>query len=350
MSLQIDGIVFSLQRHGGISVYFRELAACLERQQAAFTLTLEAPVLQDSIARPSNLDLRGARLLERVRSCRTLPGTTVFHSSYYRRPADGHAANVVTVYDFIHERFRTGWSRRAFMMQKRSAIRSAQAVICISQATRDDLEEWIGTTREQSVHVIHCGVGRAFRPVPRSAPDRPYVLYVGERRGYKNFRAVLEAMAWLPDLELHCIGGGDLRDEEMHHAPPSVWKRVKHLGFVDDEALNDHYNGAVCLAYPSTYEGFGIPVAEAMRAGCPVVAAASCKAVVEVGGAALTLADPVDPKSIAEAILRIIDPAERATVVQTGLQIGQAYDWDAQHQRTLDVYRDLGWRHEKTRA
>jgi mannosyltransferase len=342
MSLQIDGIVFSLQRYGGISVYFRELIGCLQRQQAAFTLSLETPTLQDPYTQTGQCHHRPARAIERVRKCRLVPGATVFHSSYYRRPAERDVASVVTVYDFIHERYRSGLSARVFMQQKRSAIRSAQSVICISQATFDDLQDRVGTHGGQAVHVIPCGVGNMFRPVPTPPPTSPFVLFVGERRGYKNFRSVLDAMTWLPDLELHCVGGGALRAEEFDGIAAHVRKRVKHLGFVDDETLNRHYNAAVCLAYPSSYEGFGIPVVEAMRAGCPVVAA-DCKAVVEVGGDALTLADPIEPKSIAEAVERTADATHREAVVQSGLLRSRPYGWDVQHRRTLDVYRSLGW-------
>jgi mannosyltransferase len=90
-------------------------------------------------------------------------------------------------------------------------------------------------------------------------------------------------MELLPDFELHCVGGGPLQPSELAGIPDSVIRRVRHVGFVDDETLNELYNQAVCLLYPSSYEGFGIPVVEAMRAGCPVVSVA-CKAVMEVGG------------------------------------------------------------------
>jgi mannosyltransferase len=342
MSLQIDGIIFSLQQQGGISVYFRELMACLARHGEDFTLSLEMPTLQDAGPPSGRALTRAARRLERVRRCRPTPGATVLHSSYYRQPAAPRVASVITVYDFIHERYRSGWARRAFMQQKRAAILSAEAVICISQATCDDLLEWVGTTPGQSLHVIHCGVSEVFRPLAPTPPSRPYVLYVGERRGYKNFRLVLGAMSLLRGYELHCVGGGVLRAEELQSASTEVRERVRHIGFVDDEALNRHYNSAVCLAYPSSYEGFGIPVIEAMRAGCPVVAT-SCKAVLEVGGDALTVADSVDPAAVAAAIERTADSNHRETIIQAGFRVARAYDWDTQHRRTMDVYRTLGW-------
>jgi mannosyltransferase len=344
MGLQIDGIIFSLQKHGGISVYFRELLNGLDRWAEPYVLTLESPAVQDTSGLSSRADAilaRPARRLERIRRCRPAPGVSLFHSSYYRLPADKRLPSVVTVHDFIHERFRHGWSRRAHMMQKHAAIKAAQAVICISNATRDDLLDWVGETPGQQIHVIHNGVSDVFRPLPPSAPARPYLLFVGERAGYKNFSLVLSALARLPDLELHCVGGGPLRADELDAASPEVRARVKHLGYVTDEALNVHYNRAACLAYPSAYEGFGIPVLEAMRAGCPVVSL-DCKAVREVGGDALTVAEEASAEALVRAITSTLDVNRRATVVQAGHRTAARFGWQATHRQTLEVYRSLG--------
>lgn len=347
MSLHIDGVIFSLQRHGGISVYFRELAAYLQSQREPYTLSIETPPRQEVetlAGAAGRLDLRPGRRLERIRRCRPVAGATLFHSSYYRLPAQRGVTSVVTVYDFLHERFPPGIVRRAQSLQKRAAIKSAQAVICISEATRQEMLHWVGDTPGQAVHVIHCGVADTFRPLPDApAPERPFVLFVGERGGYKNFAALLAAMRHLPGMELHCVGGGALRPDEFGGVDDSVRTRVRHLGFVTDEALNATYNAATCLAYPSAYEGFGIPVAEAMRAGCPVVAT-DCKAVVETGGAALTVADDASGEAIARAIEQVASPARRATVVETGYQVARRYDWRLTHLRTLEVYRSLGLR------
>jgi mannosyltransferase len=109
---------------------------------------------------------------------------------------------------------------------------------------------------------------------------------------------------------------------------------------VDDATLNQLYNHAICLVYPSSYEGFGIPVAEAMRAGCPVVSVA-CKAVMEVGGDALTIAEELDPKAMADAILKTVSSG-RSDLIERGLSVAAAYSWEKTHARTLAVYRSLG--------
>lgn len=345
MTVHIDGIIFSLQRQGGISVYTHQLLRHLAAERVPAVLTLEAPTVQAvdaAIDTPLTVLRRGARAVERYRRCRVPASAALFHSSYYRRPAQSGVPTVVTVHDFTYERFSSGPRLWVHMAQKHAAIRSAQAVICISEATRQDLEELVGVQPGQQVHVIHNGVAETFRPLAALAQAlRPYVLYVGERGGYKNFRLLLQAMASLPDFELHCVGGGALRPEELGVAPVSVRGRVRHLGFVDEEALNEHYNRAVCLAYPSSYEGFGIPVVEAMRAGCPVVCI-DCKAVLEVGHHALTVAEAAAPLALADAIDRTCDTTYRNKIVAAGLKVAQQYSWHATHERTLQVYRSLG--------
>lgn len=342
MTITIDGIIFSLQQQGGISVYFNKLLDYLTVQHKPATLTLENPTRQELVGYGGDVSVlsRPARPLERFRTCRVLPGVSVFHSSYYRLPSEHRLPTVVTVHDFIYERYQRGPRQWVHTVQKNAAIRAAQAVICISESTKDDLLEFVGETPGQTIHVIHNGVSDGFRSLSLEPSATPYVLFVGQRGGYKNFRLALKAMAFLPDLELHCVGGGPIRPDELKSVPESVAGRVRHLGFVSDEELNVLYDRALCLLYPSSYEGFGIPVIEAMRAGCPVVSA-DCKAVLEVGRDALTIVAEPDPRAMADAILKTAS-SDRASLVQKGLAVAQGYSWDATHRQTLEVYRSLG--------
>ena len=340
MRVAIDGIVFSLQPHGGISVYFRQLLTRLARDRIACRLTLEDPTLQPA---PATLGVlseqhRRARLAERYRPARISAGASVFHSSYYRRPSR-HIPCVVTVHDFTYERCRHGLRRWVHSAQKFAAIRAADAIICVSAATRDDMLDLVGTRAWQQLSVIRNGVDVGFKPVDHLPTAKPFVLFVGQRAGYKNFGLLAEAMTLLPDLELLCVGGGAFRPSELERLPGAVRTRIRHLGHVDDRDLNRLYNQALCLAYPSTYEGFGIPVVEAMRAGCPVVCVA-CKAVLEIGGDALSVSEP-DPASMAERITSLRSPAARDTMARAGLDRARLYDWEQTYLETLRVYRTL---------
>ena len=338
MSVVIDGIIFSLQRHGGISVYFHQLLARLRRDGVRAGLTLDGPTLQRAPEAGGSVTVeqRPARLLERYRRSRLGRSGSLFHSSYYRVPQQPGYPTVVTVHDFTYERCVRGPRRWVHSAQKYAAIRQAQAVICVSEATREDLLELVGVRAGQQVHVVHNGVAHVFRPASQPDAERPFVLFVGQRGGYKNFRLVAQAMNKLPDIELSCVGGGALDPHELQGLPEATRKRIRHLGFVDDNTLNRLYNQAICLVYPSSYEGFGIPVVEAMKAGCPVVCI-QCKAVVEIGGNALSIAEP-DPAALANAIAAVASSPARATLAQAGLEVAKAYDWERTYRSTLQVY------------
>jgi len=342
MTIHIDGIIFSLQRHGGISVYFRELISFLARSRIHSILTLESPTVQEVPKTSEYLEVvrLQSRILERYRHARDFPKSSVFHSSYYRLPEKFSLPSVVTVHDFTYERFIDGPALWVHRHQKNAAIRAAQAIICVSEATKSDLIELVGIRSDQMVYVIPNGVSDAFHPLKNIKYSPDDLLFVGDRRGYKNFRMLLEALRHLDGKRVLCVGGGALREEEFKGLPSSVKERVLHLGYVTDEQLNELYNKVHALVYPSAYEGFGIPVIEAMRAGCPVVSI-NCKALLEVGGQALSVASSETPMGLADAILRLTSQELRADLVSAGLIRASHYSWNATHDRTLNVYRDL---------
>src|SRR5262249_37547013 len=131
----LDGIIFSLQRHGGISVYFRALIEYLSCHRADTTLMIEKPARQEEIQQHSSIQIeyRAARSFERYRPCRVGATASVFHSSYYRLPERDGIPTVTTVHDFVYERYAQGPRRWVHIAQKHRAIRAAQAVICISE-------------------------------------------------------------------------------------------------------------------------------------------------------------------------------------------------------------------------
>ena len=345
MNVIVDGIAFSLQRHGGVSVYFKQLLSRMARDHVATTLTLHGALLQQAPVDSTALAVahRPSRRLERYRRCRipqalSRSGSAVFHSSYYRRPLPNTVPSVVTVHDFTYERFVKGLRRLVHSTQKFAAIRAARAVICVSESTRDDLLEFVGTKPEQTVYVVHNGVDEGFTPIETTAPPRPFVLFVGERGGYKNFALAVRAMAHLPELELCCVGGGPFEAGELDVVDQATQARVRHLGFVTDAQLNLLYNQASCLVYPSLYEGFGIPVIEAMRSGCPVISV-PCKAVLEIGGAALTVVAENDLRAMADAVRCVSDIERRTAIKQAGFAVARAYSWERTYRQTLQIYR-----------
>jgi len=339
----LDGIIYSLQRHGGITVYFNELLRRLASQNFAHRTVVYAGASDHALGLPSLPEVRKSRIAERYRRCQVPVEARLFHSSYYRLP-DIPIPTVTTVHDFTYERFSTGLRRWVHSKQKFDAIRGSQAVICISENTRRDLLQFLPEVDPARVHVIYNGVGEAFTPIQleqRRWSKRPTVLFVGARGGYKHFATLVSALALLPDLGLLCVGGGPLDESERLAVERALPHRFEHRSGVTEQALNAIYNEAFCLAYPSAYEGFGIPLLEAMRAGCPVIAV-NGSSIPEVAGDAALLLDRPGVDELVSALKQLQDTELRASLRRKGFEQASHFSWEKMFEETLRVYEIVG--------
>ncbi len=176
--------------------------------------------------------------------------------------------------------------------------------------------------------------------------DEPYIIYVGQRGGYKNFESILRAYAKSKLLKdeycIVCFGGGGFRDQELALMKTLSLPLSKfcHLSGTDD-VLASLYASAATFVYPSLYEGFGIPPLEAMSFGCPVVCADSGP-LPEVVGDAAEMFDPADADHLGAAIERVVSsPAHAAKLVEKGYMRVQQFSWEKCALETLDVYRKI---------
>jgi len=337
--LLYDGIVFSLQRTGGISVLFLEILSRLPAGSFALSGSQAGP---PPALRGVPYTHLAPRRFERYRPARVRHGYDVFHSTYYRLPDRAGGKIVTTVYDYVYERF-AGWARRSVhSWQKRKAVAGSDLIICISESTRRDLIEFSGASAAERAIVIPCGVSDAFHPIPGTT-TRPQVLFVGARGGYKNFAAVVDAVGGLPDLELVCVGGGPFTRAETAMLERRVPRRYRAAGYVGTAELNAEYNRSLCLAYPSRYEGFGIPILEAMRAGCPVIAV-NRSSIPEVAGDAAELLESGHPDEIRSAVGRLMTSSRREDLVRRGRAQAARFSWDATVTRTVAAYEELSGR------
>ena len=229
---------------------------------------------------------------------------------------------VQTILDVQHHDLAPLFSRSELLYRAavydRPAHRAA-AVITISEFSRERIVHHLGVPRER-VHVAHLGVD-ATRFVPNRGPREDFVLYPARGWPHKNHAGLLAAMELvrreLPELRL-VLTGGDL--DRLGDLP--AW--VDNRGLVSREELLGLYHRAACLAFPSRYEGFGLPPLEAMASGCPV-AAANAGSLPEVCGEAATLFDPDDPADIARAIAVAVRPSERR--LDLGLEQARRFTW-----------------------
>jgi glycosyltransferase involved in cell wall biosynthesis len=224
-------------------------------------------------------------------------------------------------------------------MVPRSA-RRADRVLAVSERTRRDLIEHYGVA-EQRIVVTPNAVDPIFRPNGKAPERAPYALFVGGIQPRKDPLAAVEALALVDgELSLLVVGAEKRGGEEVRSAVRRLGleQRVELAGHVERDELATLYRGAACLVFPSRYEGFGLPVLEAMASGTPVVAV-SAGAVPEVAGDAAVLVEPGDPAAIAAGIERAL--AERERLVAAGLERARDFSWAETARRTLSAYREL---------
>jgi glycosyltransferase involved in cell wall biosynthesis len=271
--------------------------------------------------------------------------STIYHKTYFDRHVPVGPRLVVTVYDMIHERFPgTTGARDHTVEAKRITCEAASVVLAISDTTRVDLLDRFSLDPDRVV-TTHLGVRRVEPSAGAAWIDgSPYVLYVGGRRGYKNFAAFVPSLARAGaarDCRLVCFGGGPFDDAEhrLLDAHGLVDRTVQVTG--DDRDLAAAYAGASALVYPSLYEGFGLPPLEAMVHGCPV-AATSAGSVPEVVGDAAVTFDPTDPDAATDAIDRVLtDDDLRDRLVRAGHRRAAGFTWEATAAATLAAYQQV---------
>ena len=259
-------------------------------------------------------------------------GLDVLHCTTYRAPPLSRVPVAVTVHDLAILRnpsFFTAWTRLYGRFGLRDVLRRAARILAVSDFTKREVVELVGVPEER-VRVTPNAVDATFTPEgPRA--DGEYVLSVGTLEPRKNLPRLIEA-ARIAGVELRVVGAVGWGDVRVHG------DGVRPLGYVDDGELARLYRGALCFAYPSLYEGFGIPVVEAMACGTAVVTSAggACE---EVAGGAAELVDPLDTASIADGILRAI--GRRDELVPLGLARARRYTWRGAADATVAAYREL---------
>lgn len=358
-NLLLDNIIFSLQRSGGISVVWQEHISRLLKSHEFNCRFIEYEGARNNIFRkeiniPRELvsemaatNLKYKRYLN-VRG-KQFDSPYIFHSSYYRIDNNHNAKNVTTVHDFNYEYFVKGIKQKVHSYQKGKAINKSDAVICISESTRNDLMKFYPKIDRNKIHVIHNGVNPVFRRIEKneygmSLPfdDGGFILYVGGHYAkYKNLDLAIEVCR-STKLPLIIAGGEQLNGKELSKLDENLGKsNFIHLYNLSTERLNELYNRALALLYPTLYEGFGIPVLEAQRACCPVIAFA-VSSIPEVMGESDLLLREIGVNPVADAVRNLMNNVSlREKEIEKGLANSKLFSWDNTYSKTIEVYRSL---------
>lgn len=249
---------------------------------------------------------------------------------------------VVTVHDLSFERDPSVMSwrdRTVFRLAVPRSARRADRVIAVSELTKRDLVELYRVEPEKVV-VTPLAADPRFGPEGDMPGGEPYVLFVGALQPRKEPTAAIEALALIgPEAPRIVLAGPDKGGRaDTEAAAIRLAVRAEFRGHVSDDELAALYRGAACLVFPSRYEGFGLPLLEAMASGTPVVAT-TAGALPEVAGDAAVLVEPGNPVALAGGIERALADHERLRAA--GLARAASFSWAETTRRTLDVYREL---------
>jgi glycosyltransferase involved in cell wall biosynthesis len=354
----LDEQIFAIQPYGGISRMFAELAANFARGAVPDVelVPLNAPIVNryvlDDEALSGRLAVRPARSpWTALARYLTRPGSglasDVVHNTFYLPhglAGRKSAKRIVTVHDMIPELMPHTRRRLDWLTLKRRYVDAADQIICVSEATKQDLIKVYGIP-EAPITVVPHGVDSRFHPdAPRAdfLPER-YVLYVGHRAQYKDADVLFRAFAQIagndPTLALLCVGGDGLSAAESARLTSlGIRDRVSQR-FLPDSAMASAYAHAEVFVFPSHFEGFGLPALEAMACGAPVLLAAATS-LPEVGGDAAFYFEPGSDRDLAEQLSRLLSSSECRSELRTkGLARAAEFTWMRSAQRTAEVYR-----------
>jgi mannosyltransferase len=360
MHIYLDNIIFSLQKHGGISVVWYEF---IKRILVDSDFNCEFIELPNQNNLRAQLDIPSASILknnlsylplkiQRYINPKVSSNKCIFHSSYFRTVDNPNVLNITTVHDFIYEYFVTGLPQKIHACQKGNAIKHSKKIICVSKNTKYDLFKFYPQIKEEQVEVIYNGVSEDYFPIIQTErisivdlipfQRGEYVIYVGERKSeYKNFKLVVEACL-LAKYPLVIVGGGSLTsDENKFLAMKLGTNKFKQLMGIRNSELNQLYNQAAFLIYPSIYEGFGIPILEAQKAGCPVICS-NTSSIPEVAGQDAFLLDHINAEQIAEILLTNKSRSTFVTnIIREGFVNAERFSWDQCYKQTKQLYSDI---------
>jgi glycosyltransferase involved in cell wall biosynthesis len=372
LELIVDGIIYLYQKYGGISQLYTEILPRLCELDPELTITLlihpyGSPDCLPQLERIIHQSIPDVYRFFRphrfwnhyysqlcqlaVRAFLGKSKGRIWMSTYYTVPIAWAGSQVFVAYDFIYEKYRTKYwqnelsSADETIRNKKNAISKADLVICISETTRQDLMELyhVPIHKTAVVHLAHKSSFTLMDGISNEQKDK-FILYVGNRYKYKDFDLLLRSYAnWSGRFEipLICAGGGEWTDlEEQSIIHYGLDKRVSLFPQVDDLNLCKLYNQASLFIFPSQYEGFGIPLLEAMACGCPVIAS-RIPSSIEIAGDIPIYFAPGNMDELMGALDQAISEGRITPRTIEGLELVRQYSWEITAQGFLKAIRSV---------
>lgn len=355
-----DHQIFSLQVYGGISRYFANIIEnCGKRTDITATCELLYSINYYYKNDSPSFKKRIFKLLTRnkfdiyqknkkySKYLIKQGNFDIFHPTYYDTYYLSYLKKplVITIHDMIHEHFSQFFPLDdPISQQKKQLALAADRIIAISETTKTDIISYLGIAPEK-IKVIPHGIDSVI-PQYENVENLPqrYLLFVGNRDGYKNFSLLREAFAELvkTDQSLHLVvAGGAFTDEENDILTEhSIHNKIIQLAATDGQ-LNTLYKNAICFIFPSKYEGFGIPILEAFKNNCPVLLS-NCSCFPEIAGDAALYFEPASIQSLIDQIILIQQDMDlKNKLVASGVLKLQTYTLDKCLQETSNLYKEI---------
>lgn len=362
MKIFYDHQIYSFLEYGGISKYFMQLMNYYYTKGVKFDFSLkysnnqhlsDAPfVSAKSFLKKLHFPRKGLLLgaVNSIESRNLLKkgDFEVFHPTYY----DGYFLRylkykpfVLTIHDMIPEIFvDNSFLGRLLIKNKKHLMDNASKIIAISHSTKNDILH-LYDYDESYIEVVHHGFEATKTSSELLNVPNKYLLYVGNRGGYKNFERAITAIAPVlqerQDLSLICAGSGDFNESERQlFGKLHINTQIIHFP-ITDSSLPFLYQNALCFIFPSLYEGFGIPILEAFSNNCPVVLS-NTSSFPEVAGDAAEYFDPRSDDSIRMSVIKILDNGKlRENLIKKGSERIKSFSVESMAEKTLDVYRSV---------
>lgn len=332
LRISFDSIIYRLQSYGGASDYWQNLVSNV-------TQDLRFDVREISASRLGRFDRFMPAICDK--------NSDIFHSSHFRNPLFKSCTVVTTVHDLSYELgyLGKGLGSALNIAQRKSSYFKADGIICVSDNTRRDLLDIYPELSSKAIITIHHGINEALvSDLDTPQVSSSYALYVGARHSYKSFDyAVLgfsKSKFCANGGQLLCTGAEFTSKESEFLSDNGLESRVISVGKVSKEQLAALYKNAFSLIYSSSYEGFGLPLLEAMRFGCPVVAKnASCIPEI-LSGAGLLYGTP-DIFNLSAALDKLMCKDYRSAVIARGLARASYFSLEKSIEQHKNFYLSL---------
>ena len=360
MKVLYDHQIFQMQNFGGISRYFYELLSESQRlnlYQAKLPRIISANeyLVSDQAFNVHSFGkkfhqkaYRGINLVNKASSRMTFAfdNFDIFHPTFFETYFLGHTKKpfVITIYDLINEIYPQYFLNNSALLEKRKMLmQKAQRIIAISQNTKNDIMKFYDIP-ESKIDVTYLAesLSKVTSKKVDGLPSR-YLLFVGNRGGYKNFenfyQAVVPLLKQNADLVVVCAGGNSFNTEEQQRMETDKLKmQFQYIAFKTNEDLKYLYEKALCFVFPSLYEGFGIPVLEAFAAGC-LVCVSKNSSLKEIVGEAGLYFNPNSPEDIRASLSMALSlQKDNIYTKKAALELAK-YSWEITCTETYKVYQ-----------